>query len=415
MARKENRSLDETAKKRKERDIEKTEAWQAVDWRYTGMLAQDMMPLLESPLTGEERVDLLTEILSDCPEYYPALLESGYRSIQEGKDETARDFIDRGLQSLRTHFTREDLLDAYYALCDLLEKYLRFKIAIEYYNQLLKIATDKGEVHDCLASCYAYLGDLDKAVEKQQQALKLSPSNHRLHCNMGWLEMMRGNLHAAKDALERSLELDRTDGVTVNNYHACKAMLKNKQLKDWETYLLRDTDYEKLEELINNNEGYGKEVQQYNYDRIEVFKINLIRNPHYTPTKKYDLLFTLKYIMKFICDLHASTFFFYEDAITIREEFVSIMHSFILKTGDIDEEILNDVYASLLEFYKFLTAHKVISGYKELENVMRKAKPKLVKKMLRYNEIRHDENYSEDAKEEIREELFGDTYFFPFL
>jgi hypothetical protein len=104
--------------------------------------------------------------------------------------------------------------------------------------------------------------------------------------------------------------------------------------------------------------------------------------------------------MKFIWDLHDSTFFFYEDVITIRGEFVSIMHSFILKTSDIDEEILND---------------EVIPGYEELENVMREAKPKLVKKMLRYNEIRHDENYSEDAKEEIREELFGDTYFLPFL
>lgn len=415
MAGKKNRSLDENAKKRKERDIEKTEAWQAVDWRYTGMLAQDMMPLLGSPLAGEERDDFLMEVLSDCPEYYPALLESGYRSIQTGKDETAKGFMERGLQSLETHFTREDLLDAYYAICDLLEKYLRFEIAIEYYNQLLKIATDKGEVHDSLASCYAYLGDLDKAIEEQQQALKLSPSNHRLHCNMGWLEMMRGNLHAAKDALERSLELDRTDKVTASNYHACKLMLENKQLKDWETYLLRDIDYEKIEELIDAVEGYEKEVQQYNYNRIEAFKIDLIRNLHYTPTKKYDLLFTLKYIMEFIWDLHDSTFFFYEDVITIREEFVSIAHSFILKTSDIDEEILNDVYAALLEFYKFLTTHKVISGYKELENVMKKAKPKLVKKMLRYNEVRHDENYSEDAKGKIREELFGDAYFFPFL
>jgi tetratricopeptide (TPR) repeat protein len=415
MAGKKNRSLDENAKKRKERDIEKTEAWHAADWRYTGMLAQDMMPLLGSPLTGEERDDFLMEILSDCPEYYPALLELGQRSMQKGKDKTARDFIDRGLQSLRTHFTREDLLDAYYAICDLFEKYLRFETAIEYYNQLSKIATDKGGVHDSLASCYAYLGDLDKAIEEQQQALKLSPSNHRLNCNMGWLEMIRGNLHEAKDALERSLELDRTDEVTVNNYQICKQMLENKQLKDWETYLLRDVDYEKLEELIAADEGYEKEVQQYNHSRIEAFEVDLIRNPHYTPTKKYDLLFTLKYIMKFIWDLHDYTFFFYEDVITIRGEFVSIMHSFILKTSDIDEEILNDVYASLLEFYKFLTARKVIPGYEELENVMREAKPKLVKKMLRYNEIRHDENYSEDAKEKIREELFGDTYFLPFL
>ncbi len=415
MAGKRDRSLDGKGKERKEMDIERTDAWRAADWQYTGMLAQDMVPLLGSPLAGEERYDFLTEILRDCPEYYPALLELSYRSIQQGKDEMARVFIDRGLQSLRTHFTQEDLLDAYYAICDLLEKYLRFEMAIEYYNQLLEIAADKGEVHDCLAPCYAYLGDLDTAIKEQQQALKLSPSNHRFHCNMGWLEMMRGNLHAAKEALERSLELDRTDEITLNNYHACNLILENERLKDWETYLLRNTDYKELEELTDDDEGYERKVRQYNHDRIEAFKADLIRNPHYTLAKKYDLLFTLKYIMKFIWDLHTSTFFFYEDVDTIREDFVSIMHSLILKTSDIDEEILDDVYASLLEFYKFLAARKVISGYEELENVMREAKPELVEKMLRYNEIRHNENYSEEAKEKIREELFGDAYFFPFL
>jgi len=415
MAGKRDRSLDENAKKRKEMDIERTDAWRAADWQYTGMLAHDMVPLLGSPLTGEERDDLLVGIISDCPEYYPALLELGSRSIQQGKDEMAKGFMERGLQSLERHFSREELIDAYYAICDLLEKYLRFEMAIEYYNHLLEIATDKGEVHDYLASCYACLGDLDKAVENQQQALKLSPLNHRFHCNMGSLEMMRGNLHAAKDALERSLKLDRTDEITLNNYHACNLILKNEQLKDWETYLLRDTDYEELEELADDAEGYERKVRQHNYDRIEAFKADLIRHPHYTPAKKYDLLFTLKYIMKFIWDLHDSTFFFYDDVTAIRGEFVSIMHSLILKTSDIDEEILDDVYASLLEFYKFLATRKVIPGYKELENAMREAKPKLVKKMLRYNEIRHNENYSEDAKERIREELFGDTYFFPFL
>lgn len=415
MAKKRDRSIRENEERGKKRDIENTEAWQAADWCYTGMLAQDMMPLLGSPLVGEERIDFLKEILSGCPEYYPALLESGYRSIKEGKDETARDFIDKGLQSLRTHFTSEELLDAYYQTCEILEEHLRFEMAIEYYNQLMEIETAKAEVFDYLASCYAYLGDLDEAVQNQQQALELSPSNHRLHCNMGWLQMLRGDLNAAKSALERSLELDETDEITVNNYQVCKLMLKNKYLQDWEAYLLRGTDHEQLEELEDDDEEYGKEVRHYNRDRIEGFKFDLMRNPHYTPAKKYDIVFTLNYIMNFIWDLHAATFFFYDDISTISEHFEPIMHRFILKTSDIDEEILNDVYTALLEFYKFLARRKVISGYKRLENRMMKVKPELMKKMLRYNEIRHNDEYSEDEKEEIREELFGDIYFCPFL
>lgn len=329
-----------------------------------------------SDRAGENR--FLKEILTDCPEYYPALFESGFRSLKEGKDEEARDFIDKGLQSLKTHFPREDLLDAYYQVCEVLEKHLRFEMATGYYNQLLDIGTNKAEVHDYLACCYAYLGNLDKAVEHQQQALELAPSNARFHCNMGWLWMIRGNLHAAKSALKRSLELNRADEIAVNNYQACTLMLKNK-LKDWDAYLLRDTDHERLEELIDD-ESYEKVVREYNRDRIEAFKFDLVRNPRYTPGKKYDIFFTLNYIMDFICDLHPYTFFLYEDISTVSKHFVQIMYRFILKTSDIDEDILNDVYAALVEFYNFLTMRKVIPGYEELEDVMRQAKPELIKR-----------------------------------
>jgi len=415
MPKKRDSRLNEKGESAKKKGIENTEAWQAADWRYTGMLAQDIMPLLWSPLTGQERIDFLKEILSDCPEYYPALLECGYRSIKDGKDEAAREFIDKGLQSLKRHFTKEDLLDTYYQVCEILEEHLRFEMAIEYYNQLLEIATDKAEVHDFISCCYVYLGDLDKAVASQRRALKLSPTNHRFHCNMGWIELIRGNLDAAGSALERSLKLDQTDEVAVNNYQIYELMRDNNHLKDWEAFLLRDTDHEKLKGLEDDDKEYEREVRHYNRDRIEAFKFDLIRNPHYTQTRKYDILFTLNYIMKFIWDLHTSAFFFYDDISTVSEYFGPIMHSFILKTSDIDEEILNDVYAAILEFYKFLTRRKVVSGYKRLENRMKKLKPELIEKMLRYNEIRHNDEYSEEEKDEIREELFGDSYFFPFL
>ncbi len=91
------------------------------------------------------------------------------------------------------------------------------------------------------------------------------------------------------------------------------------------------------------------------------------------------------------------------------------MHKLILKTGDIDEEIFNGIYTALLEFYKFLAKRKVVSGYRSLENKMLKLKPELVEKMLRYNEIRHNDEYTKEEKDEIREELFEGDAFFPFL
>ena len=389
-------------KKRGKKSIENTKAWERADWDYWGLIAQDAMPLLSPPLAGEERIDYLKEILNECPEYYPALFELGYRNIKEGKDEIAKGFIDKGLQSLKPHFSVKDLIDAYYNICEFLEEHLRFEMAIEYYNQLKEIEKDKARVYDSLSNCYVYLGELDKAFETQQKAIELCDSNHRFYCNMGWVEMLRGNLDAAKIMLEKSLQMNQKDQVTINNYEACKLMLKSKRLKNWEAYLLRETDYGKLEKLEDE-------------DNMEGYEFDLIRNPNYTLSKKYDILFTLNYILNFIWTLHPGSFFFYDDIRKVRDYFKPIMHKFIFKTGDIDEEIFNDVYTALLEFYKFLAKHKVVSGYKWLENKMLRLKPELMGKMLRYNEIRHNDEYTKEEKEEVREELFEGDHSWPFL
>ena len=39
----------------KKKSIKDTEAWNSADFDYAGLMAQDMMPLLGAPLTGQER------------------------------------------------------------------------------------------------------------------------------------------------------------------------------------------------------------------------------------------------------------------------------------------------------------------------------------------------------------------------
>ncbi len=404
--------LKESKKRRKKRRIDNTDAWKIADWEYTKLISEDIMPLLSVRLVGQDRIDYLKEILKGCPEYYPALIELGYRYIQEGMDEAGKASIDEGLQSLATYFHKKMLIEAYYDICEFLEKHLRFEMEIEYYNQLMELESDKANVYDCISSCYPYLGDMQKAFETQQKALELCDSNHRFYCNMGWLEMIRGNLDAAKTMLERSLELNPEDVVTLNNYEACKLMLKNKRLKNWESYLLRDTDYEHLEKLEDDGdfEEYEKQVWTYNQDKIEAFRFDLVRNPNHILSKKYDILFTLNYVFDVIRRSYESGDFFYDDMIWVKESFKPIMHKVILGTGDIDEEIFNDMYTALSVFYKFLAKRNVVSGYKSFENEMLKLKPELVETMLRYNEIRHNAEYTDEEKDEIREELFeGDA------
>lgn len=414
---KRKRGLKGNKKRHKPKSIENTEAWVSAEWKFSTMIAQDMMPLLGAPLVGRERIKRLINILKICPEYYPASLDLGYRYIMEGKDRAGKESIDKGLQSLKTHFSKKDLADAYHHICEFLEKHLRFEMAIGYYNQLKELERDKAKVYDSLACCYANLGDLDKAFEIQQNAIELCGSNHRFYCNMGWVEMLRGNPDAAEIMLVKSLDLNPKDRCTLNNYEVCKRMRKSKRLKNWEAYLLRKIDWVQLGKLEDEDdmEEYEKQVRIYNRERIEAFKIDIMRNPNYTLSDKYDILFTLNYIFGFIWGLHSSAFFFYDDMHTIRDYFKQIMHRFIIKTGDVDKEIFDDVYTALLEFYKFLARRKVVSGYKRLENEMLSLKPELMKKMSRYNAVRHNDEYTEAEKEEIREELFEGDDFWPFL
>ena len=396
--------------------IEGTDAWNIADWDYSQLIATDRMPLLSAPLVGQERIDYLNGILEGCPEYYPALIELGYRYIQYGKDKDGKASIDKGLQSLKTHFSKDNLIDAYYDICEFFERYYRFKMAIEYYNQLMEIESDKAKVYDSISLCHYYLGNIKKAFEIQQKALELNDSNAKFYCNMGWIEMIRGNLDTAKNMLEKSLELDPEDEVTVNNLKACELMLKNK-LKNWEAFLLNKIDYDYLEKLQDEDdfEEYNRQIRIYNSNKIEAFKSYLVRNSNYTPTEKYDILFSLNYILNLIWESYESDYFHYDDIFYMEMSFKPIMHKFILKTKDIDDEIFNGVYTAILEFYQYLEKRKVVSGYRSLKKEMLKLKPELIEKMIRYNEIRHNDEYSEEEKDDIRDELFGDDAFLPIF
>ncbi len=401
---------------KKEKNIEDSAAWKAADWDYAGLMSQEMMPLLSEPLTGQKRIDYLNEIVTDCPEYYPALIDLGYQYIIKGQDEKGKKVIDAGITSLKTHFSTDDLIEVYYKISEVLETRLRFDLAIDYYQDLLDIEQDKAIVYDHIAFCYVYLGELEKAFETQKNALKLDDKNHRYYCNMGWIEMIRGNLDSAKTMLKKSLALNKSDEVTVNNYKVLNKLLENKELKNWEDYLLRETDYDYLDELEENEkfQKHHRQLESYNNDKIEAFKFDLMRNPTYSPNEKYDLLISLKYIFKVIQDSSLDEYFFNEDIAEVTYSFESIIHRAIIKTGDINLEIFNGIYDALLAYYAFLTKKKMISEYRSLEKEMNEHKKSLIEKMEKYNQIRHNDKYTTKEKEKIRDELFGADAYFPF-
>ena len=414
--------VSEPRKKRKgrKRKIEDTDAWMAAELAYIDMVATNRMPLLRGPIEGEEKIEWLEEIVERCPEYFPALFDLASESIKDGNDDAGKGYIDRGLQSLREHFSSRDLIDAYYKICEFLEHYLRFELALEYYNQLLVIEKErkKPPVYDRIAHCYASLNDVEKAVEYQRRAIESNP-NSKFYSNMGWLEMIRGNLEEAERALKRAVKLDRRDNIAKKNYEICKTLLKSKKMHNWDDYLLREVDYDRLDELEEDDEWdeYKKVVVDYNQSRMEAFKRYLMRNPKYSAAERYDTLFSLWYIFDLVFNAYDDGYFLYDDIGVITDNFKCIMHKFIFKTGDIDDEIFDGVYNALLEFYKFLRKHELIEReeYKELKEEMERLKPELREKMHRYNEVRHNDDYTEEEKEEIRGELFEGDHEWPTL
>ena len=406
--------------RKKKRKIEDTAAWAAAEFDYIDMVSTNRMPLLRGPIAGEEKTEWLEGIVEECPEYYPALFDLASENIKNGNDEAGKSYIEMGLQSLRAHFPRDDLIGTYHKTCEFLEYYLRYELALEYYNQLLELkrAKDKPSVYDSIALCYACLNDIDKAIEYQRRAVE-SNENCKYYSNLGWLEMIRGNVEEAEKMLKKAVELDKKDDIAKTNYEISKTLLKSKKLHNWNDYLLREVDYGQLIKLRADEEWevYETLVKDYNQSRIDAFKRYLLQNQKYSASERYDVLFSLWYILDFVSGIYDDGYFLYDNIEVITDNLERIMHKFIFKTGDIDDEIFDGVWVAVSEFYKFLSKHKLVekAEYKELEKEMKNLKPELMEKMLRYNEVRHNDDYTEDEIENVREELFEGDHAWPTL
>ncbi|KKK63002.1 hypothetical protein LCGC14_2998680, partial [marine sediment metagenome] len=249
--------------------------------------------------------------------------------------------------------------------------------------------------------------------------LELEPENATFLNNLGWMHLEAGRLKDAEIALKKALGIRPDFESAAGNMNALKYLKKKKNGGMFLDFLLRPVDRKRLQQLQDEEkyEALDPLCADYNASRLEAFKRTMLEGYDYQPHQIPNLAETLRVFLSFVNDVLSEGMFLFDDLHKIDIHFKLIMHKFIFKHKDIDDEILNDIYTSLTAFYGFLSQQKLLNKeeYQEFVSEIEGMKSELREKMDRYNEIRHDSSISEEEKEEICEELFEGDHTWPHL
>lgn len=402
------------------KNITKTDEWKAAEWDYSEIIAAYQFPLLGERPSPEIMAGRMDEILKSCPQYFPASLLRGQLSIIEGNDELAEQSYDQGIEGMLVLLEGEELFDTIEHIVDFLEDELRFDLCCKYLRKFIQRFPKKALYYDYLAGdiLRSRTAEYDEVLTFQAKALEMEPESPTFLSNQAWIYLCAGRLKEAEPVLKKALEIRPDDRVARGNMEVLE-YLKQKDEGTFFDFLLRPVNRQQLEKLQENDEDEEclRLCQDYNECRMAAFKQLLIKQSNYTAYQISNSTKTLIIFFRFVDEIMNSVDFLYEDIAEFHEYFEAIMHKFIFKHGDIDDEIFDDIYNSLTAFYDFLCQQKLIdkSDHKEFIKHINKLKPKLRKKMHRYNEIRHDDSISEKEKEAIRQELFDGDHEWPFL
>jgi len=395
-------------------------AWNEAEWRYSGLIAAAMLPMLGGQPSREDEIKELEAILRRCPAYYPALFHLGVLHAAAGRAEPAArlllDAADRLAQ--REPCWPEDL-DLSGAAIEPLETVLRYDLGRDLLRRLLEHYPDEPSLHDELGAKLVVLGEGDEAIRCFERAVELAPANPHYVCNLGWGFMAVGRLDEAKAHLGRSLGMDPNNEVTLGNYGVLRFL--RRKGGTFEDYLLRPLDRKELTRLERraardgDYEELDRTVRQWNYDRVEAWRWELCRRRE--PPDYQEVYKSLRAFLDFVETLFQGTTLLYENLSLLAGSYEAVMHRFILEMYDADAQILGEIQAGLLGFYGFLCEGGLL-GERPFEAFRSKVlgmQKSLVAKAERYGEVRRDDSVPEEEKERLREELFEGVHPWPWI
>ncbi len=397
-------------------NIQDTDAWKAAEWRYTSIQAALMMPFPGLARSPGEIIDELDEIVHECPDFYPAVLELGLRRMASGADGSEAEEIETGLRLMLDVGDPQHTEEEATALHDNLENLWRFDLCKCCMEILVSRFPDKALFWDYLGNATAHLGEVETALRHSAKAAALAPDNAHFRCNHGLFHLMAGNASEAEIHLSTALRLDPENKITKGNVEVQKYLARHGG--NFSDYLVRPVDREEIERLSDDDdlERLDQVCATYNFDRLQALGRNLAADED-RRRRCAEIIRTLEKYFDFVDRVSNTARLLYEDIGHVERHFNAIMHKFIFKFADVDRKMIEDVCESLLEYYGFLAREELVSPAecKRFRAMVRRNRKGLIDKMERYNGIRHEGGLDEEEKDLMREELFDGDHLWPHL
>ncbi len=387
------------------RSVKRTNKWKDAEYMYSSLYAEFAIPPMIRivPLpTHKEIINTFDKIIETCDAYYPAYIDKGARILFKDY-ESAVKLFDKGFNIFFQIGDKDTMSDEFIAMKSNLEKFWRWDLIAKYCKEIININPDEPIYYDILSEACAYLGNEEEAIKCAEKALDLEPDDIDYINSAGFIYLTFNRLKKAKEMFNKAIKIDPDYKHAQNNLKDSEYMQeRNINLKD--LYLCKP-DMKEIDTPADDDESEMVEelIAMYNYKRKYAYKLMTIPkyiNKDFQDPKHFGTLDTL---FHFTSTLHQS-YHLNEDIEFFNENIEAVLHKFIFKHRDIDEDILQSVFSGLLMFFGFLSKHDTIdkNEFKKFEKKISKIKNSMIKKMHRYNAIRLDDTMSEDDKEDVR-------------
>ena len=398
--------------------VKDSENWKEAEMIYSDLHAELSMPpilRLGEPLSLKEINTMLNDMIEACDAFYPAYMERGARNIFYDYKAAEKD-LDLGFEIFLQVADKATIKDEFDSFSESLEKKWRWDLIAKYGKEMIYLDPHNALYYDITSNALSMLGNKNESIKLGEKAVELAPNNTYYTNNLGFNYMLFNHLDKAAKMLERSVNIDPEHKHAENNLEECNYLQKHKlTLKD---YYLSPSDPDIIEELSEEDEWeeVDKLIAKYNFQKKLMFQFLTAHKYIYKDYPHARLYSTLEPFFRFASTLEQS-YLLNEDIDFFNDYFRAIIHKFIFKHADVDDEILQKIFDGILLYYRFLTEHGATDKNKflDFEETISGMRDEMFTKMHRYNEIRHDYSISDEEKENIRNELFEGDHLWQML